>query len=156
MANIDAFCKMPDIPGESEDADHPKWVELMSAEFSCSAAEGRSGAEGADLSFGRFTLTKRADAATPLLFQALWNRKVFGEVTVEFCREFDKSRPYLRYILCDASIAEMRQVKVDGLPVDELGFRFGQIKVEYEQHTKSGRVLGHTEANWHLEKGMQT
>lgn len=72
------FLRIDGIPGDATDKDHKGWIALLSWSHA-----GQAGV--APCSSGDFSLTKRLDIASPLLFNCCANGKLIPKARVEFC-----------------------------------------------------------------------
>ncbi len=94
---FDAFIKIGNIQGESLDAKHKDEIEVLS--FSWGVIQGSQGGRATGRAAGRadvqdFTIVKRLDKSSPLLFaaachgdhftEAIFTARKAGEVAVEF------------------------------------------------------------------------
>jgi type VI secretion system secreted protein Hcp len=82
----DMFLKIAGVRGESRDADHGGWIDVLSYSSSLiqpgSATKGTSRSRG-DVSMGDITVTKQIDKASPKLNEALCKGTHFPEVELE-------------------------------------------------------------------------
>ena len=72
------FLRIDGIPGGATDKDHKGWIALLSWSHA-------SQARMAPCSSGAFSLTKRLDVASPVLFNCCANGKLIPKARVEFC-----------------------------------------------------------------------
>lgn len=136
-ANIAAagFVKFEGIDGESMDADHEKWIEVLSMDWGMlrAATTGQSRRRGSavieDISFSTdFNL------ASPELMQALADGRVLRSALIHFHQagEERKTQPYLVYRLSNVQISGYHfSYGGDGAPVDQVSFNFEEIEVDY-------------------------
>jgi len=134
----DAFLKIDVIPGESTDAKHKEWVELMSWSFGVSqpiSGERSMGGHGSAsrASFQDFTIVKNVDKATNKLIEACSKGEHIKEITLELCRATGDKTKYLEYKLGDVIVTSDSVGGGGGesLPSETVSFNYGTIKSTY-------------------------
>jgi type VI secretion system secreted protein Hcp len=157
---FDAFLKIAGIDGESTDAAHTAWIEILSFHHGLaqSSVGTQASAHGAYTS-GRvdmsdFTVVKSIDKASPLLALACCKGDHVDDVTVELCRAGGDKQKYMEYKLVDVLVASVRpggSSKGEGLPLEEVAFRFGKINWTYIPLDDKGQPQGQVPAGWDLE-----
>jgi type VI secretion system secreted protein Hcp len=143
---FDAFIKIGDIKGESLDAKHKDEIEVLS--FSWGVIQGsQQGGRATGRAAGRadvqdFTIVKRLDKASPLLFaaachgdhftEAIFTARKVGEVAVEF----------YKITMSDVLISSVRPGGSAGsetLPLEEVSLNFGALKIEFTPQDATGK-----------------
>jgi type VI secretion system secreted protein Hcp len=155
---FDTFLKISTIPGESTDAKHKDWIEVLS--FSTGMVQLLSGSvsSGGALSAERtshedFSLVKTLDKASPKLALACCVGEHIPEVNVELCRATGNKAVYMKYkmtgvVVSSVSFAGSAQGG-GALPLEEVSFDYARINWVYtETDHKTGKAKGDVEAHW--------
>jgi type VI secretion system secreted protein Hcp len=107
--SIDMFLKVDGLDGESADQKHAKWIGVLSFAHQVSQAAaketgtgGRTRRGAAD--FQNLEVVKYLDAATPDLNMWCAAGEHIKKVKLELCESNGERRPYMRYVLENASI----------------------------------------------------
>lgn len=153
----DMFLKVEGVKGDSTDAAHKDWIEVLSYNHMISQAPGGSlSAQGA-LTGGRsdhrdFSITKRLDAASPILALKLCQGAPIPKVTFELCRATGEKTTFMKYTMKDCIIASIAPggsgSSEDPLPMEEVTFRYSEIKWSYTPTTTAGKTGAAVEAAW--------
>jgi len=136
----DAYIKVEGIEGSSTDADHKKWIEILSYSHSITQpinasmagrrAEGRA-------QWGDFVIIKEKDKASPLLAHACASGNHIPKVEVELMAAgaagTNKRNRYMRFQLQDVYVSAFRSGGGGGTqrPTEEVCLNFGKIKWEF-------------------------
>jgi type VI secretion system secreted protein Hcp len=158
---FDAFLKIDGIPGESADAKHKDWIDVLSYGFGIqqptSVSAGRSGGtSAARVDFEDFSITKRLDKASPKLALACADGMHMRQVTLELCRaEGDKAK-YMEYKLSNCIVSSYHDGGAahgpDSLPTETVSFNYGKIEWTYTQQKRAdGSGGGQVAAGWDLQ-----
>jgi type VI secretion system secreted protein Hcp len=134
------YIKIPDIPGESSDREHDKWIDVLSIDWGAHRPETSASArEMGKVNVDDFTFTKHVDKSTPKLSEPICKGERLGEVEVHVCEPSvvgGESRPvcYLKYKLDKAFVKSysISGGQDDNIPVEEVSFGFTEIKIEYD------------------------
>lgn len=155
---FDAFMKIATIDGESQDAKHKKWVELLSYSHGVSQQAGGARSTSGAASGGRtdhqdFHVTKLLDAATPKLNLACSNGEHIKEVKIELCRATKEKELFMSYVLADVIVTSVQvggsSQGHDVVPVEQVTFNYAKITWEYKQlDHETGKPIGNVGANW--------
>jgi type VI secretion system secreted protein Hcp len=146
---VDMFLKLEGVDGESTNAAHKGWIEVLSWSWGASqmgSGGGGGGAAGRGELKGHVTLIKRIDKATPLLFKRCSDGTVLALVTVELTR--GGGQTYLKYELKEVFVSSIAHGDVDGdgLLEEEIKLEFMTTKLTYTQFDASGKPAGQTSA----------
>jgi type VI secretion system secreted protein Hcp len=158
---FDAFLKINGVPGESSDAKHSEWIEVLGYTWGVDQPETRSASSHGSLSaeranFHDFVVTKALDKATPKLVVGCASGEHFPDATLEICRAGGDKQPYIEYKLTDVIV---RSIKPGGkarddesIPLEEVAFAYGKIEVKYTQtKVEGGRAAGNVAGGWDLK-----
>ena len=95
QADAAAYIKFDGVDGESTDANHDKWIDVLSIDWGArSGGPPRSGS-------GDVSVTKYVDKASPKLQQSCATGGRYKEVVLSSPNKASPSTPYLRYKLRD-------------------------------------------------------
>lgn len=142
---VDTFLKIDGIPGESSDPKYKNWIEVLSFSWMIErkvvpdfrSAEARGGCRT-----DPFTVVKKIDTATPLLFNAVVNNKSL-ELKIELCRASGSDRvTYMEYTFEDCRIISIKTNLQSELPFEELGFIFRKSTMTYIQQKRADGTPG--------------
>ena len=159
-ASAAAFVKFDGIDGESKDANHENWSDLLSIDEAISkpggGATGQSRRRG-DAVFEDIVLTKELDTASVKLREKLAKGEVIPKVEIELTSTYGGARAtYFKYELTNVIVTSfsMNVSGSDGdVPVEKLSLNFEEIKWTYIQYDDTGASLGNVEATWKVEEG---
>jgi type VI secretion system secreted protein Hcp len=158
---FDAFLKIANIPGESTDAKHSEWIEIMSFSHGMSQPASAQVSRQGAITTGRvdmqdLTVLKALDKASPKLSLACCKGEHFPSIQLELCRNTGDKQKYMEYKLTDVVISAVRpggSSKGDGdVPLEEISLRFGKIQWNYTALDKTGKPKGNVSAGWDLSK----
>ena len=153
---IDAYLKIGDIKGESEDDKHKQWVEVSHVNWgvtqprasTLSTAGGHTNGK-ADLS--EVTFTKLADVASPILFQHCAMGKTIPSAVIEFMRADGDGKPitYFRIELENVMVSSFHPNSGEsGILTEQVHLAYSKIKVSYTRQKIAGGVAGSTSGGW--------
>ena len=98
-AQTDAFMLVPGIPGNSQDARHAHWIEVISVSQSFDSAKRRTACTVA--------IGKGLDSAGPKLWAAALTATIFNEITIELIRAGGTRQKYYDLKLTNARVTLM-------------------------------------------------
>jgi type VI secretion system secreted protein Hcp len=165
-SNFSAFLQIDGVPGESQDANHKDWIELLSYshEMTQPVSSTRSSAGGAATGrtqHGDFIITKFVDKASPKLYDAVSTGKHFAKAKIEVCRSGGTQLKFLEITLEEIMISSVHinpggQANHDGdiLPTETVSLNYGKIEWVYtQQKRKDGGGGGNVTAKYDLTTG---
>ncbi len=155
----DTFLEIDGIKGESTDADHKEWIEILSFNWGVSQmASGTASSSGGGSSqradFQDLSIVKELDSASPLINKACWGGTHIGKVVLQLNRAAGDSRQkYMEYTLTNVIISS---VSIGGggggVPTESVTFNYGELTTVYtKQARKGGGGAGEVPAGWSLE-----
>jgi type VI secretion system secreted protein Hcp len=159
---VDAFVKIAGIDGESTDAKHKGWIELLSYSFGmsqpASAASATGGRTAERVNISDFHITKVVDKASPHLALACCDGRHIKDVKVELCEASQDKHKYVEYVMENVIVSSYQPSGSGGgdKPVESVSFNFGKIKWEYVplgQDGKPGTKVG--PMGWDLEQNKK-
>lgn len=156
-----AYIKFDGIDGESNDASHKGWSDLLS--FSQSVHQPGGGATGASRRRGTVVVedihcSKELDKSSPKLAEALINGKVFPKVEIHMTASYtDAGRvTYFAYELKNVLVTSYQVGGgAQGVPAEQLSINFEEIKVTYTENDSKGKKKGNVEYSWKVEEGSK-
>lgn len=149
-AQFDAFLLLDGIPGESQDRDHPEWIEVTGfatgGRFESTGGVGGGGA----VRFSPIKVLKEIDSASPALRTRAADGSPIPIVVLELVRP-DAARPvFYRIELEQAVISESSTVSASETTFEILTFDFRTIRWIYTELAPDGTPRGTIEAGWDL------
>jgi len=126
------FIKIAGIKGEATDRAHKGEIAISS--FSVGTAQQRTSGGGGGagkVSFSSFTITKRIDKASPLLFQGAAQGKHYKEAIVSFAKtKSGKSTDYLEFKMTDVLISSIQDgtSQSSHQPIESISFNYAKIE----------------------------
>ena len=155
---FDAFLKIDGIPGDSTDAAHKGWIEILSFKHGIEQPVTRSASAGGARAGERanhepFVITKDLDIATCLLERAVCNGQPIKSIELQLCRATGSKQQYMSYKLTDSIVTFVRpkgECTGDGaLPIEEVGFSYSKIDWTYtDTDDKTGAAKGNVNSHW--------
>jgi type VI secretion system secreted protein Hcp len=154
---FDIFLKIDGIKGESSDAQHREEIELASFSWGASqqgsTSTGGGGGAG-KANFQDLHVVMSVSQASPQLFLACAEGRHL-KTAVLTCRRGGgrDRREFLRYTLSDVLVSSYQTngQADDGVPMDQVSFKYAQIKVEYWPQKADGSLGAPVTAGWDLK-----
>ncbi len=142
--SYDMFLKVEGVDGDSTDAKHENWIEVVSYSHGIVAViEVASGLLTGTPQHQDFTITKRVDKASPALAAKLCSNANIPEVKLELCRATGDKTTFMAYTLTDCRIAAFLPrgsgKAEDPLPFEEVRFSYRRITWTYTATTPGGK-----------------
>lgn len=144
-AAVDMFIKIDGIDGESKDANHDKWIDILSVDWGAagdpsvagSLARPRRAAGAArrrgDVKLDDITINKGYDASSPKLLEACAKGTYIPKVDVYLMRSSDGR--YLRYELKDVMVTSysLSSSGAGDVPTESVTLNYAEVKWEYAE-----------------------
>ncbi len=158
----DTFLQIDGIKGESSDADHKDWIEVLSfnwgvSQMASGTASSSGGGSTQRADFQDLSVVKELDSSSPLLNKACWGGQHIDKVVLQLNRAAgDKRQKYMEYELTNVIISSISiGGGGGGVPTESLTFNYGKIKTVYtKQARKGGGGGGEVPAAWNLEENI--
>ncbi len=148
---FNAFVNFGDIKGESTDANHKDWIEVTSYRQPITRAVSAAGRSGPAVS--EITITKRVDAASPKLYEAVHNGTHLKEAVIELVHAGGKT-PFLVIKLTDVVITSaLDDAETTGaaqFPSETISLTYGKIQWTYTRQKPDGTAADTVAAEWDL------
>ena len=163
------FAKFDGIDGESQDAEHDKWIDVLSIDWGTNRPGG--GATGQSRRRGSVVvedmrLTIEYEKASPKLQEACLTGKIIPKLEIEQTATYGGSRQtYLKYELTNVMITSTRFRAEAGKgqgpdaeeprPMEDYTLNFEAVKVVYTEYDQEGNNKGNVEYSWKVEEGAR-
>ena len=154
------FAKYDGVDGESADANHDKWIDVLSIDWGSNkpgaGATGQSRRRGTVI-VEDMRLTMEFEKSTPKLLEKLNMGEVIPKLEIEQTANYGGSRAtYIKYELVNVQITSL-DVNASGNdespPSVTIGNNFEEYKVTYTEYDSEGNKGGNAETTWKVEKG---
>jgi type VI secretion system Hcp family effector len=151
------FAKYDGVDGESFDADHRGWIDVLAFDWAANRGEssGPSRRRG-DAEVDDFNVVLAYEKAAVKLQEGLVSGKVFPKLTVELTATYGGTRTtYLEYELTNVMVTSY-QINAsgsedDGPPIVAVANSFEEIKVTYTEYDPTGSDLGDVVSEYKVE-----
>ena len=156
------YIKIGDIKGESVDADHKDWINLLSVSQGLSrpmrAGSSGSTRQRASVACGDVVIFKELDASSAKLIEAICDGTNFPEVQIDLCTSSGgkKRVPYFQWTLENVRVTDYSVSATtddDLVPTESMSLNYEKIKWTYDKMGKDGSSKGKVEASWNVEEG---
>jgi len=148
----DAFIKFDGIDGESLDAKHKNWIDVLSFSWGVNQPHAVSGQFTGHVVPEDFSFAHAVDKSSPKLMLACAEGDAVKEADVSFRKAGSGGGgiDYLKYSFFDVFFSSVRpggqsvavQLKLeDALPFEEVTFTYGKVMINYTQLDRNGRVV---------------
>lgn len=162
---FDAFLKIDGIPGESKDASHTDWIEVLSYSHHLSQPQSMSpgnagGGPSERCDHGVFTIVKPLDQATPKLAEACCDGRHIPTVTLALNRAGGDKVEYMNYKLSEVVVCAVRPMGAtkgqETLPLEEISLSYGKIEWTYNKQRRSdGTGGGVVATGWDVSRNTR-
>ena len=154
------FAKYDGVDGESTDANHDKWIDVLSIDWGShkpgGGATGQSRRRGGVI-VEDMRLTMEYEKSTIKLLEKLNMGEVIPKLEIEQTANYGGSRAtYLKYELTNVQVTAF-DVNASGNdespPTVTIANNFEEYKVTYTEYDSEGNKGGNAETTWKVEKG---
>jgi type VI secretion system secreted protein Hcp len=146
---VDMYLKMSDIKGESSDSKHKGEIDVLSFHWGVTqqGTAGRGGGGGAGKAqVSDFSIVKKYDAASPVLFQKCCTGEHIKEALFTARKAGGAQLEYLKIKLSDVLISSVRPGAsahgADDVPMEEVGMNFAKCEIDYQPQGPDGKAAG--------------
>jgi|SRR2546425_4479044 len=139
---FDAFLKIDGIPGESTDDKHKNEIEVLSFTFGISRKNERSRPSAAD-----FSVVKRVDTASPLLFDAACEGDTIKSASFTARKAGKGQQEFLIITMQEVIITSVQPSGApgtDSLPMESVSLDFQTLEMEVFKQSPDGSLGGST------------
>ncbi len=156
MALFDAFLKIDGVKGESADAKHKGEIDVIS--FSWGMSQTGTSAAGGGGGAGKvhvhdFAITKKTDAASPLLMLNCANGAHIKEASFVVRKAGGEQLEYLKIKLTDVLISSYQPSSdsgsplsagkgADEIPMEQISLNFAKVEFSYQPQGADGKAQG--------------
>ena len=161
---FDAFLKIDGIIGESTDAAHTDWIDVLGFEHSAvqpSSGDGSLATGRIELS--RLNITKKVDLSTPVLYKSITFNDNLVNVELQLCRATGEKQVYYKVTLTNARVAGIttkgvaKGANASPVPVEVIELAYATIDWEYSQFDHAtGAAGGVTSHQWDTNANITT
>jgi len=135
---IDTYLQLEPIKGESTDAKHKDWIEILSFSHSVMQTGSGSVSGGASRVAGKvdmseFTFTKRFDLSSPYLNKYCCLGTHLNKAVIELCKSTGNKEVMGKYTFENVIISNVSIGGSGEVPTESVSFNFGKVKWEYNQ-----------------------
>ncbi len=131
-AAVDAFLQLGEVRGESKDASHRDWIDVVSTDVVASSPrDAATGQASGRRQFSPIHVVKSHDASSPALDQAFASGRVFPNATLHVHGSI--------WLLTDVKITGIQKQpagKGEEVPKETVTFVYGGIKIAYKANTE--------------------
>ena len=148
---VDMFLKLDGVTGESLDAKHAGWIDVLSFTWGASqpVATGGGGATG-KVQFNQVTVVKVVDTATPQLIEMICKGQHAPSATLKLRKAGEKPLDYLVIKLTDVLIANYQTGGTGGgIPAEAVSFSFASMDMTALKQNADGSIGGSVQASCH-------
>jgi type VI secretion system secreted protein Hcp len=156
-----AFAKYDGIDGESNDANHGKWIDVLSIDWGAhkpgGGATGQSRRRGAAV-VEDVTLTIEYEKAAPKLQEKMLKGEVIPKLELELTSTYGGARA--TYLKCEFKNVMITSYQLgasgndsSGPPTVSIANNFEELKFTYTEFDDAGKSKGNVETQFKVEKG---
>lgn len=151
---VDYFLQIAGIEGESQDAKHKGWLDVMSWSWGESHPEapGAGGGGGAGkVSMQDFNFMVQTSKASPKLFLACAAGQHFKEAKLVGRKAGKDQQEYLTWTFSDILVSGFQVSASSEVPVESVSLSYAKVKLEYRPQKADGSLDGPISAGWDLK-----
>ena len=149
---FNAYLYFDNIKGESTDANHKDWISVTSYRQPITRTQPGTGKAGGAVS--EITITKRIDAASPKLYEAIYSGTHLKEAVIDLVHAGGKT-PFLVIKLADVVISSaLDDAETTGaarFPTETISLTYSKIQWTYTQQKPDGTAAGTVAVGWDLQ-----
>ena len=151
-----AFVKYDGIDGESVDATHMKWIDVLSVDFGVT----RAATGGSAPVVQNMVITMEYDKASPKILEKALNGEVIPKLEIELTSTTrGAGATYLKYELVNVLVTSYQTNAsgddLAGLPTVVVGNNFEEIKVTYTEFDDAGGINDIVEVEHRVKRGSR-
>ena len=157
---VDMFMKIDGANGESKDANHKNWSDIIS--FSWGATQPGNMASGGGLgagkaSFNDLHVVARIDKAAPAVMKHCASGKHLGRIELSVCKAGGQQVEYTKITLEDVLVSS---VQLSGDPKSEsvtvnYAFQAARVKQQYWEQTEQGGKGAESLVAWDIKQNKE-
>ena len=157
MAAVDYFLKIEGIEGESQDAKHPKEIDLESWSWgesqSGSPSPGGGGGAG-KVSMQDFNFVMRLNKASPKLLLACASGQHLTKAVLT-CRKGGRDE-FMKITFTDVQVSSFQTAgsRGDIVPTDAVSINFAKLEYEYKEQKPDGTLGVAIKVGWDVKRNV--
>ncbi len=154
------YAKYDGVDGESKDANHDKWIDVLSLDWGAhrpgAGSTGQSRRRGAAV-VEDLVIAIEYEKASPKLLEKCLRGEVLPKLEIELTATYGGARAtYLKYELKNVLVSSY-QINAsgnddDGPPTVVISNNFEEIKVTYTEYDDTGSNKGNVETEYKVER----
>ena len=147
---FDAFIKIGNIKGESTDLKHKDEIEVLSFSWGVIQPSQQGGRAAGRADVQDFTIVKRLDKSSPLLFAAACHGDHFNEATFTARKAGKEPLEFYKVTMTDVLISSVSpggSAGGEALPLEEVRLNFGALTIEFTSQNADGSAGGKVTAS---------
>lgn len=157
-ANLSGYLHIPDIPGESQRAEHEDEIDIFGLEWRVEvpAAEAGSTRTQSRAEIGALHVRKFLDASSPYLALSSMQGVTLPSLTLTLARDSgDTHLDYLTITLTNVRVVSYHVAgkQDDVRPFEEVGFQFEKIHYRYVEQADDGAAGDEHEIEYDVSSG---
>lgn len=157
---IDMFLKVDGVTGESKDANHNNWIDVLSFNWGASQpgnmAVGGGGGAG-KVNFHDLTVQSLVDKGTPAILKFCASGKHVTKVELSVCKAGGQQVEYARVVLEDVLVTRTEFTGVghtDALLVN-YHFQASKVNFHYWEQSSQGTKAAETKSGWDIKQNKE-
>jgi type VI secretion system secreted protein Hcp len=151
---VDYFLQIAGIEGESQDAKHKGWLDVLSWSWGESHPEspGAGGGGGAGkVSMQDFNFMVQTSKASPKLFLACASGQHFKEAKLVGRKAGKDQQEYLTWTFSDLLVSAVQISASSEVPMESVSLNYAKVKLEYRPQKADGSLDAPISAGWDLK-----
>lgn len=157
---IDIFLKVDGIDGESQNANHKKWIDVYSFSWGAkqpgNMAVGGGGGAG-KVNYRDLTVQALVDKGTPALLKYCSSGKHIAKVQLSICKAGGQEVEYTLITLEDVLVTQTDYIGVaHGSTLGmEYSFQASKVAMEYWEQTSQGNKGASVQMGWDIKQNKE-
>jgi len=147
LAAYDIYLQMEGIRGESQDDQHRDWIEVLSFERKAGGMGSMMSGAGAGVGHmgaHEIVITKRIDASSPMLHQAVSVGRHFSRAVLDVRRpeaQVGRQKTYMEITLTDVFVSSVRNSAGGSGPNEAVTLSYAREETSYPQATSYPQTM---------------
>ncbi|MGP2447677.1 Hcp family type VI secretion system effector [Pantoea stewartii subsp. indologenes] len=157
---IDIFLKIDGIEGESQNANHKKWIDVLSFDWGAqqpgNMAVGGGGGAG-KVNYRDLTVEALIDKATPALVKYCASGKHLSKVQLSVCKAGGQEVEYTRITLEDVLVTQTDFTGVGHASTlgMQYSFQASKVALEYWEQASQGTKAASVQMGWDIKQNKE-
>lgn len=158
--SVDMFMKIDGANGESKDANHKNWTDIVS--FSWGATQPGNMASGGGMgagkaSFNDLHVVARIDKAAPAVMKHCASGKHLSKIELSVCKAGGQQIEYTKITLEDVLVSSVQltgELNQESVTVN-FAFQAAKVKQQYWEQTEQGGKGAESVVAWDIKKNQE-